>query len=303
MDDKSVECILKKLSNPKLIEVSRNVNLKINGFRDINVKKGVLIPPQNLIVRELLKKKYRKKVEKILNPDKYQNLLKCKEKETDNITEISNCKIEKDKLIKEIDTIRKKNIRLEEYNEKTKINLKNFRKENLLLKEENIKVKKESEKLSKENKRYKEEFYNIKDKYDKLKNVEKNQLNQLKNQLNELDKENVIIKKLEDINKNLNFKIDMLEREKKEKRKKIIVFGEIKSKKIIDTEKYDIYTIDENELSDLNVDINEFDEAWILSYKISYLDKKNIENKIDKMKKRDFPSYKKLKEYVKKEKC
>lgn len=361
-----VSYLLEIISDKNLIDIAKNVKLKIKGFRTIQYKNGVMIPPKKLIIKELLTVEYKilineyfskdSKAKVELEIDEASNLnimskedkakmvklleqilsfssnnkLKIEGREIDLITirdillednQIEKVKHEEDKnneklinndyreqieklnkdmeaLKKKVFEFEKKRLTLEDNNKKMASDIKNLKKEKTTLQEENEKIKKENQVNIKENEKYKNEFYNIKKKYDELKVMNASKERDINQKLS-------TIEFLVDTNEKLKSRLNLLEnieheRQKKEI-KKVVVFGEIYSKEIKKIGKYDICTVESNKLENFKDIINKCNEVWVLSYDISYLDKINIEENVDQNKIKEFTSYKKLREYLKKE--
>ncbi|NMF03708.1 hypothetical protein ACUH7Y_16035 [Clostridium beijerinckii] len=366
MDDKIISYLLEIISNENLINIAKNVKLKIKGFRTIQYKNGVMTPPKILIIKELLNVEYKTKINEYFskdskakveleiekasslnimsNEDKIKvvklleqilsfssnNTLKIEGREIDLTTikdillEDNQVKKEKhvedknneklinndyseqiEKLNKDMEVLKKKvlemekkRLTLEENNKKMISDIKNLKKEKIMLQEENEKIKKENQVNIKENEKYQNEFYSIKKKYDELKIINASQEV-------DINREKAKIEFLENTNENLKNKLSILENIEKERQKKdikkVVVFGEIYSKEIKEMVNYEIYTVEIENVENFREVINECNEVWVLSYDISYLDKITIEEKIDSSKIKEFTSYKKLREYLKKE--
>lgn len=349
-----ISYLLEIISNENLIDIAKNVKLKIKGFRTIQYKNGIISPPKKLIIKELLKPEYKSLVNKYFSKES-----KCEIKlEIDNIDSLNNMNIEdKNKFVEQLEQIlsfnndnklkiggreldlitikdifsdenneelnsndyskqinqlnkdmqvlkkkvtqlEKKRLLLEDNNKKMILDIKNLKKENITLQEENEKIKKENQIKIKENEKYQNDFYSIKKKYDEIKFINASQERSLKEEKSKIEY-------LEKNNDKLKIKLNSLDNIEKERRKnqikKIVVFGEIYSKQIKEIDDYDICTVQTNKLEDYRDVINKCNEIWILSYDISYLDKINVEENVDLNKIKEFTSYKKLREYLKRE--
>lgn len=361
-----ISYLLEIISDDNLIDIAKNVKLKIKGFRTIQYKNGVMTPPKKLIIKELLNVEYKifineyfskdskakleleidkanslnimskqdkvkmvKLLEQILSFSS-DNKLKIEGREFDLITirdillednQIEKVQHEEDKnneklinndsgeqiekLNKDMEVLKKKvleferkRVILEDSNKKMASDIKNLKKEKTTLQEENEKIKKENQANIKENEKYKNEFYSIKKKYDELKAMNTSQEKDINEKVS-------TIEFLVDTNEKLKSKLNLLENIEHERQKKeikrVVVFGEIYSKEIKKIGNYDICTVESNKLENFKDTINKCNEVWVLSYDISYLDKINIEENIDSNKIKEFTSYKKLTEYLKKE--
>lgn len=366
MDDKIVSYLLEIISNENLINIAKNVKLKIKGFRTIQYKNGVMTPPKKLIIKELSNVEYKTLINEYFSKDSKEkveleideasslnimgkedkikmaelleqilsfssnNILKIEGREIDLTTIkdilLEDNQVEKEKpvedknneklinndyseqieklnkdmeaLKKKVLELEKKRLTLEENNKKMTSDIKNLKKEKIMLQEENEKIKKENQVNIKENEKYQNEFYSIKKKYDELKVINSSQERDINGKLS-------TIERLEDTNEKLKSKLNLLENIEQERRKKeikkVVVFGEIYSKEIKEIGNYDICTVETSKLENFKDIINKCNEVWVLSYDISYLDKINIEENVDSNKIKEFTSYKKLREYLKKE--
>lgn len=286
--------ILEKLDNDKLVKISQIVKLNVNGFRKIEYKNGILNPPRNFIIKSLMDDKYRKKIIDILENEKSYLTVSSNEDINTKDKYKEDYSNERDRLLNEIDSLKNNIIllrnKLEENNYKFHMDIKNIKKEKVKLEEENKRLKKQSEKLNSSNEKYIYQFYNLKRKYDELKNI------YAKEQKN-IDEKSTNVEELKLINKKLNEEINSL---KLIKIKKIGIFGNINSTEINIDSIYDFKMLQVDKLDDLQEDIKDFDEIWMLSYNIAYLDKIKIERNIDRKKIKEFRSYKSLKNYLEK---
>ncbi|MFL0167262.1 hypothetical protein [Candidatus Clostridium helianthi] len=366
MDDKMVSYLLEIISNENLINIAKNVKLKIKGFRTIQYKNGVMTPPKKLIIKELSNVEYKALINEYFSNVSKENIeleieeassldimskedkikmakllgqilsfsssnkLKIGGRETDLATikdillednQVEKAQLREDKnneklinndyseqiekLNKDMDVLKKKVLELEkkratleDNNKKMTSDIKSLKKEKTMLQEENEKVKKENQINIKENEKYQSEFYSIKKKYDEIKVI-------TASQEKDINEKRAKIEILENANNKLKSKLNLLEKIEQERRKKetkkVVVFGEIYSKEIKEIDNYDICTIEIDKLENFKDIINNCNEVWVLSYDISYLDKINIEEKIDSNKIKEFISYKKLREYLKRE--
>lgn len=360
MDDKCMNKLLEIISDDNLIDIAKNVKLKIKGFRMIQYKNGVMMPPKKIIINELLKVESQtlinesfgdnpktriemeieknssinemdredkeqivKLLERILSINS-KNRLRVEGREIESSTIrnilldenrveklesdekfINNYSEQIEKLTKDMGILKekvfeleKKREILEENNKKMTSQIKNIKKEKTILQNENEKIKKENQANIKAKEKYQSEFYSIKKKYDELKAINASQQR-------DINEKASILERLEGINNNLKNKVNILENKEDERRKKeikkVVVFGEIYSKEIKEIDKYDICTVEINKLENFKNIINECNEVWILSYDISYLDRIKVEENVDSNKIKEFTSYKKLREYLKKE--
>lgn len=366
MDDKIVSYLLEIISNENLINIAKNVKLKIKGFRTIQYKNGVMTPPKKLIIKELSSVEYKILINEYFSKDSktkveleideasslnimgkedkakmfklleqilsfsINNKLKIEGREIDLTTikdmllednQVEKVQHEEDKnneksinndyseqieklnkdmevLKKKVLELEKKRLTLEDNNKKMTSDIKNLKKEKTMLQEENEKIKKENQVNIKENEKYQNEFYSIKKKYDEIKVINASQERDINGKLS-------TIELLEDTNEKLKSKLNLLENIEQERRKKeikkVVVFGEIYSKEIKEIDNYDICTVETSKLENFKDIISKCNEVWVLSYDISYLDKINVEENVDSNKIKEFASYKKLREYLRRE--
>lgn len=66
MEYEKIEFLLDIVSDEQFIKISKEVNLRIDGFRNIQKKHGIFIPPKKILIKEILKDSYLRKIDELI---------------------------------------------------------------------------------------------------------------------------------------------------------------------------------------------------------------------------------------------